>query len=137
MTGMTREELKRSCLERLEQVAQEHPAGHQGKLATRYVLVTDGGSRIGLMFEKAPNTRAYLWVPRRFGHVLEEGEIETRVYPAAALHQVVAEGDKRRYGRHSGLKPMRDLANVDLVRFDIVTVGQIENILYKLKHSQV
>jgi len=51
---MTRDELRQACLERLDERAMEHPSGHQGKLAARYVLHTQRADAVELMFEKGP-----------------------------------------------------------------------------------
>lgn len=59
---MNREEFKLACLAILDGVASEHPAGHQGKLAARYLLRTGGGAAIELLFEKGPNTPPNLWL---------------------------------------------------------------------------
>jgi hypothetical protein len=57
---MTRNTLKAACLSLLDTAAAEHPAGHQGKLAARYVLRSRSDERIGLMFEKSEKTKALL-----------------------------------------------------------------------------
>jgi predicted helicase len=49
----SRAALKSAVLAILDQVALEHPVGHQGKLAARYVLRSQNGERIELMFENA------------------------------------------------------------------------------------
>lgn len=59
---MPRFALKRACMDRRAQVAVEHPAGHQDKLAARFILRTPSGERIELMFEKGDASSANLWV---------------------------------------------------------------------------
>ncbi|ETD86372.1 hypothetical protein ACTTAF_13365 [Rhodobacter capsulatus] len=125
----TRADLKRACLAMLDAVAIEHPAGHQGVYVARYLLVSRGGDRIGLMFEKGERSAANLWLARRFASALPEAGIVMRDYPASALHQLSADGKERSYGRHSALKSMRDLANVDLVRFTIERPTEMRLIL--------
>lgn len=129
---MTRKELKVACLAMLDQNAVEHPAGHQGKLAARYVLRSKVGGRIGLMFEKSDKTKPLLWVEQRFLRELVVSDIEFRVYPASSLYQTVEPGGKQPYGRHAALKSMRDLAHADLVRFSIDRVEQLRTILTHL-----
>jgi len=126
---MTRQELKAECLALLDQNAVEHPAGHQGKLAARYVLRSNVGARIGLMFEKSDKTKALLWVEHRFLRHLVDGDIEFKLYPASALYQAGEPDEKQSYGRHAALKSMRDLAHVDLVRLTIDRVEQLRTIL--------
>ena len=116
----------------LDKRAVEHPAGHQGKLDARYVLLSASGERIGMMFEKGERTQPHLWVPRRYVSDIEDSGIETRVSLASSLYQSAETGRQASYGRHSALKAMRDLAHVDLVRFTIERIGQLEMILERL-----
>lgn len=125
-------ELKAACLALLDEVAIEHPSGHQGKYAARYVLRNQNGDRIGLMFEKAEKTRPYLWVEHsRVRDLLDVG-VEFRTYPATGLYQPVEEGQKASYGRHAALKSMRELAHADLVRINIRSVEQLKGLVEKL-----
>ena len=52
---MNREMLIAACLALIDQVATEHPAGHQGKLAARYIIRSSSGERVGLMFVQVVN----------------------------------------------------------------------------------
>ncbi|WP_304774728.1 hypothetical protein [Cypionkella sp.] len=129
---MTRQELKSACLAMLDQNAVEHPAGHQGKLAARYVLRSKVGARIGLMFEKSDKTKPLLWVEHRFLRDLVHDDIEFKVYPASSLYQADEPDEKQSYGRHAALKSMRDLAHVDLVRLTTDRVEQLRTFLTHL-----
>lgn len=126
---MSRNELRAMCIAVLESNAIEHPAGHQGTLAARYVLRCASGERIGLMFEKGTKAQPHLWVERRFADKLPDAGIAWKEYPALALYQPNATGGKISYGRHAALKSMRDLANADLVRFTPDSVGQMQMIV--------
>lgn len=128
--------LKLGCLARLEAVAQEHPAGHQGKLAARYVMRSKSGDRIGMMFEKHSTTGAYLWMEHRFARTLFDLGIAWRSYPAYELYRSDEPDAKPRYGRHAALKAMRDLANADLVRFEIGTVDQMDLLLMGIMRAE-
>lgn len=129
---MNRDEFKLACLRILNGVAAEHPVGHQGKLAARYLLRKGGGDTVELMFEKGPTSSPNLWLCRQ--HLDEralEG-IDHQLSPAASLYQTVDTAGKSRYGRHSALKPMRQLANADLVCVQLRTLGELERILGRL-----
>ncbi|KGJ05422.1 hypothetical protein IT41_06565 [Paracoccus halophilus] len=134
---MNRQDLKAACLEMLDQVAIEHPAGHQGKLAARYVLRSQAGDRIELMFEKGEKVSANLWIERRYAEALASEGIICREYPAASLFAKKGAEGKKTYGRHSALKPMRSLANSDLLRFTIERVSQLQSILDHLRTERV
>lgn len=127
-----RSDFKRACLALLDEVAVEHPAGHQGVYAARYVLRTADGRPIALMFEKSERTPAHFWVAmRHLAFQLPEG-VTVREYPAATLYRSADDGEKT-YGRHAGLKAMRELANVDLVRVTVETVRQLQTVVQGLK----
>jgi len=127
---MNRDELRSGCLARLNERAIEHPSGHQGKLAARYLMRRSGGDAAELMFEKGPKSPPKLWVAKRFVHaMLSDESLEFRFAPAAALFTANGKDGKPVYGRHSALKPMKQLAHTDLICFRINTLGDLEKIL--------
>lgn len=132
VTAMSRAELKVACLELLDRVALEHPAGHQGKLAARYIMRSVNDDRVSMMFEKNEKTKPHLWIDHRFARGLMDAEIEFRVSLASSLYQAAEPGKKPLYGRHAALRSMRDMANVDLVRFTIDRLEQMQMVLAKL-----
>ncbi|MCZ0963875.1 hypothetical protein [Paracoccus benzoatiresistens] len=133
---LSRSELKAACLALLDAAAIEHPAGHQGKLAARYLLRTEANERIGLMFEKDERTKANLWVDQAFVRELLDSDIEQRTYLASSLYRSEVPGGKQTYGRHAALKAMRDLAHADLVRFTISEPDQLQWILDHLASAR-
>ena len=84
---MSRDMLVASCLALLDQVATEHPAGHQGKLSARFIIRSRSGERVGLMFEKGGRTKPYLWAALAHASDLLEADVEFRVYLASSLYQ--------------------------------------------------
>jgi hypothetical protein len=132
---MTRQELKRACLALLDSMCIEHPAGHQSKLAARYLVVAPNGERIGLMFEKAPNAPANLWVRADHARRLGNPGCDCRDYPASDLYVEKDKKGEPMCGRHTGLKTMRDLAHADLMRLTIQEIGQLQFLLEGLKAS--
>lgn len=124
--------LKKICLSMLDSFAIEHPAGHQKELAARYVLRSTNGERVCLMFEKGEKSAPNLWFAQCYASQLALSDLIHRIYPASALYQPKEEGKKQGYGRHSALKSMRDLANVDLVRVTIERPGQMQDLLETL-----
>ena len=130
---MDRQELKRQCLLHLDACTSEHPAGHQGTLAARYLLRRPGGDVIELMFEKGAKTPANLWVAhRRAVRLLIEPGLHFQSSPASALYAKKGTNGKPIYGRHSALKPMRELVHADLICFSITAVDELERILGQL-----
>ncbi len=127
---MTREDLRKACLAVLDERSMEHPAGHQGKLAARYLLRCSNGDAAELMFEKGPTSAPNLWVAeRRVADLLKSPELQFRHAPASALFVSSGKDGKARYGRHSALKSMKELAFEDLVCFRITTLGELDRIL--------
>lgn len=127
---MDREDLKLACLERLDAQAMEHPSGHQGKLAARYLLRCKNGDRAEVMFEKGPKTPANLWVAhkRAVGLIAEPG-LHFQSSPASALFATRGSHGKPIYGRHSALRSMRELEHTDLICFRIASVAELDRIL--------
>lgn len=127
---MNRDQLKTACMRRLDERALAHPAGHQGKLAARFVLRGQGGDAIEMMFEKGPRTRANLWVAeRRVCRLMQESDLDHRLAPASVLFATRGANGKPIYGRHSALKTMRELAEADLVCFQINALAELDRIL--------
>ena len=120
---MNREMLIAACLTQLGKASVEHPAGHKGKLAARYIIRSNNDERVGLMFEKSGKTKPYLWMARPHARDLLEADTEFRVYLPSSLYQEAEPGGKRPYGRRAALKSMRDLANADLI---LDRVGQMD-----------
>lgn len=133
--AMDRAHLKRACLAALDAVAVEHPAGHQGKLAARYVLQGARGEAVELMFEKGPKTPAQLSMTAAAGQIVTGDGIRFRASPATETFAAIDPGGRPRYGRHSALKPMRRLAHADLMCFTIEREGESDRLLDRLLAS--
>lgn len=126
---MNRAQLKLDCLAILDARASEHPAGHQGKLAARYLLRCASGA-VELMFEKAPATPANLWgALSDIANLIPKSSFDSKIFPASALYSTKGKNGDPLYGRHSALKVMSKLQNADLVRFRLSTVAELNQIL--------
>ena len=110
-----RRALKDACLALLDSVAGEHPSGHQSKLAARYLIISQSGERIGLMFEKHVSASAHVWISRHFAQGLADGIVPVREYKAEQLYQSVDTETEPTYGRHAALKSMRDIDRKSVV----------------------
>lgn len=130
--SVTRNALKRVCIQALDEFAMEHPIGHQGSLAARYLLRSADGGVVELMFEKGPRTPANLWVCRRFVEDLLDSDIPHRVSPAAGLFSTPDSAGPPRYGRHSALKPMPQMGHADLVCFALRSEQDLRRVLAAL-----
>lgn len=126
--------LKSAVLAQLDKAAMEHPVGHQGKLAARYVLRSQSGERIELMFEKGPKSPPHLWMTRAHATAIGDIGVPMREYPASDVNRVSETATGRAiYGRHAALKSMRGLAVADLVRLTPETEEQAATILERLR----
>lgn len=127
---MTRDELRSDCLARLEERTIEHPSGHQGKLAARYLMRRPNGDVAELMFEKGQKSATNLWVAEKYvTELLADGSFEFRHAPAKTLFTTKGSKGQLNYGRHSALKPMKQLGHADLICFRINTPGELDRIL--------
>ncbi len=133
MTTIARDVLKADLLKRLSEVAVEHPAGHQGKLAARFILRSNSGEGIELMFEKGPTSPPNLWVLQKYAGALIGSSIEYRESPAHALFAVENDKGKKVYGRHTALLPLRQMADADLVCFKLADVTELEAVILDLR----
>ena len=98
-----RENLKLACLQRLSQVTIDHPMGHQDKLTARYVLRSQSGERVEMIFEKGPRSAANLWACHRFVKATLTSNLTYRLSPARILNKIKSKNGKLQYGRHSAL----------------------------------
>lgn len=85
------------------------------------------------MFEKGPATPANLWMHRRFGEMFATAILGRKESPAAAHFAVKNMAAKLIYGRHAGLRPMRQLADADLSCFKLKSMVDLETILEALR----
>lgn len=129
--SLTRYALKRVCSRALDGFAMEHPLGHQGSLAARYLLRTGDVGVVELMFEKGPRTPANLWICKRFVEDVLETDIPHRFSPAVGLFSTQGKAGKPQYGRHSALKPMPQMGHADLVCFALRSEQDLWRILSK------
>lgn len=129
MTTTFRDDLRAMLLLRLDEMAVEHPAGHQGKLAARFLLWSKSGEGIELMFEKGPSSSPNLWILYDFVEPLLTRGIEHRLSTRLSLHADDKPGGKTTYGRHSALKSMRQLSDADLVCFKLSSINELNVIL--------
>ena len=81
------------------------------------------------MFEKGPNSAANLWVCHRYAERLLADNLTYRFSPAQILYETRDGNDRLRYGRHSALRPMRQLGDADLICFNIQSEAELEQIL--------
>lgn len=121
---MDRATLKAAIVALLDTLASEHPQGHQRSKGRRYLLRSEFGAEVALMFEQNEGSPPNLWVEDRFGAPIE-GCTATppKHYPAADLFRLPEE-----YGRHSALQSMPELEAADLLRFtphDLEEVGRL------------
>lgn len=130
-----RDQLKVAILQRLTEVATEHPNGHQGKLAARFILRSKDGDGIELMFEKGPASAPNLWIHQKFAKPLLGGGIDYRESPAHALFVAKNEKGKKIYGRHTGLLAMRQLADADLVCFKMKLISELDWVIDVLRQN--
>lgn len=66
MTKVSRANLKRAVVTRLDSIAEEHRLGHQAAYANRYKMRSHHDAPIELMFENTPTpSRIYGCWPRR------------------------------------------------------------------------
>ncbi|ETD90852.1 hypothetical protein ACTTAL_07260 [Rhodobacter capsulatus] len=129
MTEISRANLKRAILARLDGFAREHRIGHQRAKANRYAMRSQNGAPIELMFEKEPETEPHLWVLAAQADSIPVGSLVAESYPKSELYKVPAKGGGMQYGRHSALEDMTLLGRADLVRFTLRSIADLDVVL--------
>ena len=137
---MKRQELKCAIESRLDRESgvQVHPLGHQSKYANRYVLRSEGGVIIELMFQKDERSPTNLWVKKAFVEELLNDPLvgmplDYKISSASKLYQTIDKNGEKQYGRHTGLKSMPQLGEADLVCFVLFDMNSLDRILETLK----
>jgi hypothetical protein len=121
---MDRATLKRAIVALLDTLASEHPQGHQRSKGRRYVLRSEFGADVALMFEQNEGSPPNLWVEERLGAPLK-GCTATAPKRSSAAALFRSPG---KYGRHSALQSMPELEAADLLCFaprDLEEVGRL------------
>lgn len=136
MTGLSRANLKRAIVTRLDSIADEHRLGHQAAYANRYTMRSQFDAPIELMFEKDPETEPHLWVLAAQVASIPEGTLIAKPYPKADLYTVPAKGGGMQYGRHSALEDMIILGRADLVRFTLRSVADLDVVLFAVMQAK-
>ena len=103
MTKVSRANLKRAVVTRLDSIAEEHRLGHQAAYANRYKMRSHHDAPIELMFEKHPDTESHLWVLASQATSIPEGSLVAAPYSKADIFKIPAKGGGMQYGRHSAL----------------------------------
>lgn len=129
MIEISRANLKRAIVTRLDSIAEEHRLGHQAAYANRYKMRSHYDAPIELMFEKRPETGPHLWALAAQVAAIPEGSLLAEPYPKADLYKVPAKGGGMQYGRHSALEDMTILGRADLVRFTLRSVADLDVVL--------
>lgn len=124
-----RAQLKSAIIERLNAVCQDHPMGHQGSKAARYIFKGENGTTVEIMFEKNEGTLANLWVKEAFVSTILDGDIDYTRKPASELYQKTGKNGEKLYGRHYSMEKMPQIGQADLVRFNLTSIHQLDRIL--------
>lgn len=124
-----RAELKSAIIDRLNAVCQEHPMGHQGAYANRYIFKGENGTTTEILFEKSDRTPANLWVLETLLAPAANAGVTWTSSPASKLYQSPGANGKMKYGRHSALEKMDILGKADLGRVNLTSVEQLDRIL--------
>lgn len=124
-----RAQISRAISNRLDAVASEHPAGHQDSYAGRYNLITAGGAKLEVMFEKASTSPPHIWCLFSALGIEKNGQFRGVSRPAAELWKKRNKKGDVMYGRHAALLAMPQLKEADLVRFTPKTAGEAMTII--------
>jgi hypothetical protein len=129
--SLPRSQFKAAIAALLDEVASEHPEGHQANKARRYTIGS-GGSRIEVMLERDDASQANLWVTTSAAGPLIGSAIPNEVRPSSELWTKRGKDGALNYGRHSALERMPQLGGADLVKFTPRNLADLGTILDRL-----
>lgn len=136
MTELSRANLKRAIVNRLDAIAEPHRLGHQDAYANRYVTRSAHDAPVELMFEKDPETEPHLWVLADQVRSIPQDAVLSALYSKDDLYKLPAKNGGKQYGRHSALEKMTWLGKADLVRFTLGSVQDLDLILSVLMQAK-
>ncbi|MFC3119572.1 hypothetical protein ACFOHS_20095 [Jhaorihella thermophila] len=133
-TPLSKDEIKRRVVARLDAIADVHPAGHQSTYANRYVYRAAGGTPIEIMFEKKAPEAPRICGSRNGSSTKEPAGIWTTacLRPRPCIRAKKQKKGELLYGRHSGLRTMPQLERADLVCFRLRSVQDLEALIAML-----
>jgi hypothetical protein len=120
--------VKRAVLAVLDELATEHPSRHQPDKAARYVLATSDGTRLEIMVQKDAKSPPNIWVIEKAGRGLRRSALPAKASPSGKLWKKSGK-NSRTYGRHTGLLPMDQLAEADLLYFTPENLEQVGTVI--------
>jgi hypothetical protein len=125
--------LKKAIVALLDAIAQEQSPGHQESKAGRYVLISNDGTPVEVMFEKNKNAPPNIWCLERAAGAALMRSVPCRRSPASDLRAARGKDGELLYGRHSALERMQQLGEADLVCFAPETLAHVGQIIDRLR----
>lgn len=124
------EKLIKELLNLFDTFAVEHPSRHQKKLLNRYVVK---GHELCFAFEKNLSTQVNIWCPIKVKDFVSG--IKNKESLSSELWKFNPVKGKIEYGRHSGLKAMKELRDADLIVFSPETSEEGERVVEAIKKA--
>lgn len=125
-----RAKLKKELLALFDTFAVEHPSRHQKKLLNRYVVK---GHRLCFAFEKFISTPANIWCPIKVKDFVSG--VKNKESPSSELWKCYNAKGELMYGRHGGLKKMKELRDADLIVFSPETSEEGKRVVEGIKKA--
>ena len=124
------EKLIKELLDLFDTFAVEHSVGHQPDKLNRYAIK---GSRLCFAFEKNLSTQVNIWCPIKVKDFVSG--IKNKESLSSELWKFNPVKGKIEYGRHSGLKAMKELRDADLIVFSPETSEEGERVVEAIKKA--
>ncbi len=130
-----RQLLKDAAFALLGAIAREHPLGHQASKAARFILTSQHGAEVEIMFEKNPESPPNFWCLEKAAGPALIARLSPRASPARSLRTARGSDGMPRYGRHSSLERMPQLGEADLVCFAVHSLTELGEITDRLRST--
>lgn len=131
--------LRDQIIELLDRVALPDSRNRTSEKANHYTLRTASAFDLRLMLQTYENQKTgrieppNIWVLERATSALNLNRFDVARSPGRQLYLENGASGKKRYGRHSGLRSVPQLADADLIRITPKTFAEAEIIVAALK----
>lgn len=122
---------KNELLALFDTFAVEHSSGHQPVKLNRYAIE---GSGLCFAFEKNYSSPANIWCPIKVKDFVS-GVKKNRESPSSELWKFYNAKGELMYGRHGGLKKMKELRDADLIVFSTETSEEGKRVVEAIKKA--
>lgn len=111
--------------------AVKHATGHQDDKMNGYSITC---SSLSFALEKDHKTRVNIWCPVEVQNYVNG--VTNTISPHNKLWTKLNKKREKPYGRHTGLRCVKELCEADLVKYEILTLEEAKKVINGLKKQR-